>query len=151
VCFWGCENADGAPRPGRGEGGTVRGGATLSCHSSRTQQTSWTHAKPRSREGNGRVWRSDQCDGLSFSPFHFLASTHYGVEAMAPSPRPLSPVSRGQEGRIVCPYFHETGNSTRRPWLVRRGALTVCDCGLDSMILQVACFPPGRYYTQSIG
>ena len=57
----------------------------------------WSHAKTRRREGKGRVWRSEQCDGLCFSPFHFLASALYGRDAMAPNPfRPF----HGGEGRI---------------------------------------------------
>jgi len=60
----------------------------------------------RSREAaktrrEGRVWRSDQCDGLSFSPFHFLVSTHYGMEAMAPSPPTPLPRFTGARGGFV--------------------------------------------------
>ncbi len=45
------------------------------------------------RNANGR---GDGGDVLSGSPYHFLESTLYGMDAMPPHPRPLSPVSRGR-------------------------------------------------------
>ena len=53
-------------------------------------------AKPQSSKGAGTWGRGDWCDVLSGSAFHFLQSTFYGMDAIPPHPRPLSPVSRGR-------------------------------------------------------
>jgi hypothetical protein len=52
----------------------------------------------RSREAaKGNAWRAVRCVlNCLLSPFNFLESTLYGMDAMAPAPRPLSPVSRGR-------------------------------------------------------
>ena len=79
----------------------ARGGLVVSGQWSGELRAVWPHAKPRRREGNRRVWRSEQCDGLSFSPFHFLASTLYGMDAMAPSPPTPLPRFTGARGGLV--------------------------------------------------
>jgi len=73
------------PRRGRGEDFVISG-----------QQVAGGEFT-RSGEGKCRG-RSDWCDGLSFSTFHFLLSTLYGRDAMAPSPPAPLPRFTGARG-----------------------------------------------------